>query len=162
MDFFLFQVKIPPPRHVLDIVEDTETQKKGGLLENEEQWGRGLVHWLSPFGMCLCYKSFSVCNGMDKLERLSLSNIFSVVEYMRVGHRYRRRKIDCSSLFTVPATSAVQNSLLFFFFLLRQLTKLTFITRQAVRAIKQSIFLRCLWGRAKSIKLVYIGDVCTR
>jgi hypothetical protein len=60
-------------------------------------------------------------------------------------HRYRRRKIDCSSLFTVPATSAAQNSLLFFFFLLRQLTKLTFITRQAVRAVKQSIFLRCLW-----------------
>jgi hypothetical protein len=33
-----------------------------------------------------------------------------------VNHRYRRRKIDCSSLFTVPATSAAQNSLLFFFF----------------------------------------------
>ncbi len=60
-------------------------------------------------------------------------------------HRYRRCKIDCSSLFTVPATSAAQNSLLFFFFLLRQLTKLTFITRQAVCAVKQSIFLRCLW-----------------
>jgi len=59
--------------------------------------------------------------------------------------RYRRRKIDCSSFFTVPATSAAQNSLLFFFFLLRQLTKLIFITRQAVRAVKQSIFLRCLW-----------------
>ncbi len=39
-------------------------------------------------------------------------------------HRYRRRKIDCSSLFTVPATSAAQNSLLFFFFLLRLLTEL--------------------------------------
>jgi hypothetical protein len=45
----------------------------------------------------------------------------------------------------VPATSAAQNSLLSFFFLLRQLTKLTFITRQAVHAVKQSIFLRCLW-----------------
>ncbi len=39
-------------------------------------------------------------------------------------HRYRRHKIDCSSLFTVPATSAAQNSLLFFFFLLRLLTEL--------------------------------------
>jgi hypothetical protein len=32
--------------------------------------------------------------------------------------------IDCLSLFTVPATSAAQNSLLFFFFLLRLLTEL--------------------------------------
>jgi hypothetical protein len=43
---------------------------------------------------------------------------------LRIIHRYRRRKIDCSSLFTVPATSAAQNSLLFFFFLLRLLTEL--------------------------------------
>ncbi len=69
---------------------------------------------------------------------------------MYFKHRYRRRKIDCSSLFSVPATSAAQNSLLFFFFLLWQLTKQTFITRQAVRAVKQSIFLRCLWFQNSS------------
>ncbi len=39
--------------------------------------------------------------------------------------RHRHLKIiDCLSLFTVPATSAAQNSLLFFFFLLRLLTEL--------------------------------------
>jgi hypothetical protein len=41
----------------------------------------------------------------------------------------------------VPATSAACNRLLFFLFLLRPFTVLMKQTRQAVRAIKQSIFL---------------------
>jgi hypothetical protein len=41
----------------------------------------------------------------------------------------------------VPATSAAHNSLLFFFFLLRPFTVLMKQTRQAVHAVKQSIFL---------------------
>ncbi len=45
----------------------------------------------------------------------------------------------------VPATSAACNRLLFFLFLLRLLTVLMKQTRQVVRTIKQSIFLRCLW-----------------
>jgi len=44
----------------------------------------------------------------------------------------------------VPATSAAHNRLLFFLFLLRLFTVLLKQTRQAVCAIKQSIFLRCL------------------
>jgi hypothetical protein len=44
----------------------------------------------------------------------------------------------------VPATSAAHNRLLFFLFFLRLFTVLMKQTRQAVRAIKQSIFLRCL------------------
>ncbi len=42
---------------------------------------------------------------------------------MWCSHRHLKI-IDCLSLFTVPATSAAQNSLLFFFFLLRLLTEL--------------------------------------
>ncbi len=47
----------------------------------------------------------------------------------------------------VPTTSASLNRRLFFLylFLLRPLTVLMNQTRQAVRAIKQSILLRCLW-----------------
>jgi hypothetical protein len=46
----------------------------------------------------------------------------------------------------VPATSAARNSLLFFSFLLRSFTILMKQSRQAVRIIKQSIFVfRYLW-----------------
>ena len=44
-------------------------------------------------------------------------------------------KIDCSSLFIVPATSAAQNRLLFFF-LLRPFT----VLMKKTHAVKQSIF----------------------
>ncbi len=57
------------------------------------------------------------------------------------NHRYRRPKIDCSSLFIVPATSAAQNRLLFIFFLLRPFT----VLMKKTRAIKQYIIFRCLW-----------------
>jgi hypothetical protein len=55
-------------------------------------------------------------------------------------HRYRKAKIDCLSFVYVPATSATHNRLLFFFFLLRPFT----VLMKKTRAIKQSIFLRCL------------------
>ena len=48
----------------------------------------------------------------------------------------------------VPATSAAHNWLLFFLFLLRPFTVLMKQTRQVVCAVKQSIFLRCLWFRS--------------
>jgi len=47
-------------------------------------------------------------------------------------------KIDCSSLFIVPATSAAQNRLLFLLWLFTVLMKKT-------HAVKQSIIFRCLW-----------------
>jgi hypothetical protein len=46
-------------------------------------------------------------------------------------------KIDCSSLFILPATSAAQNRLLF---LLRPFT----VLMKKTRAVKQSIIFRCL------------------
>ncbi len=51
-----------------------------------------------------------------------------------------RPKIDCLSFVYVPATSAAHNRLLFFFLLLRPFT----VLMKNTRAIKQSIFLRCL------------------
>jgi len=44
-------------------------------------------------------------------------------------------------LFIVPSTSAAQNRLLFFFFLLQPFTALM----KKTRAVKQSIIFRCLW-----------------
>ena len=54
----------------------------------------------------------------------------------------------------MPTTSAARNRLLFFLLLLQPLTVLMKQTRQAVRAIKRSIVLRCLWGKQSSILLV--------
>jgi hypothetical protein len=51
--------------------------------------------------------------------------------------------IDCLSL-VVPTTSATRNRLLSFLFLMRPFTVLVKQTRQAVCAVKQSVFLRCL------------------
>ncbi len=70
-----------------------------------------------------------------------------------VSSRHRHlTNIDCLSQFChVPAASASLNSqqayflFLFLFLLLRPLTVLLKQTRQAVHAVKQSIFLRCLW-----------------
>jgi hypothetical protein len=53
----------------------------------------------------------------------------------------KRRKNRLLKFCYVPATSTAQNRLLFFFLLLRPFTVLMRQTRQAVRAIKQSIFL---------------------
>ncbi len=61
-------------------------------------------------------------------------------------------KIDCSSLFIVPATSAAQNRLLFFFFLLWPFT----VLMKKTRAVKQSIIFRCLWlyvGKTREVSL---------
>jgi hypothetical protein len=64
---------------------------------------------------------------------------------------YLRRTIDIESLRNrflkvcyVPATIASLYRLIFILFLLRPLTVLMQHTKQAVRAIKQSILLRCL------------------
>jgi hypothetical protein len=56
-------------------------------------------------------------------------------------------KIDCSSLFIVPATSAAQNRLLFFFFLLRPFT----VLMKKTHAVKQSIIFRCLWLKQSTV-----------
>ncbi len=56
-------------------------------------------------------------------------------------HRHRKTKNRLLKFCYVPATSTGRNSLLFFLFLLRPFTVLMKQTRQAVRAIKQSIFL---------------------
>ncbi len=52
-----------------------------------------------------------------------------------------RRKNRLLKFCYVPATSAAHKRLLFFFYLLRPFTVLMKQTRQAVRAVKQSIFL---------------------
>ncbi len=54
-----------------------------------------------------------------------------------------RRTIDCLKVCYVPVTSA---GLPWLLFLMRPLTVLMKQTRQVGRAIKQSIFLRCLWS----------------
>jgi hypothetical protein len=46
----------------------------------------------------------------------------------------------------VAATSAARNRLLFFLFVLWPFTVLMKQTRQAVYAVKQCIFLTCLWS----------------
>jgi hypothetical protein len=56
-------------------------------------------------------------------------------------HRYRKMKNRLLKFCYVPATSAARNRLLFVLFLLWPFTVLMKQTRQAVRAIKQSIFL---------------------
>jgi hypothetical protein len=56
-------------------------------------------------------------------------------------HRYRKTKNRLLKFCYAPATSAADNRLLFFLFLLCPFTVLMKQTRQAVRAIKQSIFL---------------------
>ncbi len=53
----------------------------------------------------------------------------------------------------MPVTSAGLNRLLFFSFLLRPLTVLMKPTRQEVRAIKQSILLRCLWLKRRQLDI---------
>jgi hypothetical protein len=57
------------------------------------------------------------------------------------NHRYRKAQNILLKFCYVPATSAAHNRLLFFLFLLQPFTVLMKQTRQAVRAIKQSIFL---------------------
>ncbi len=52
-----------------------------------------------------------------------------------------RRKNRLLKYCYVPATSAAHNRLLFFLFLLRPFTVLMKQTRQAVRTVKQSLFL---------------------
>ncbi len=56
----------------------------------------------------------------------------------------------------MPATSAAHNRILFFLFLLQPFTVLMKQTRQAVHAIKQSIFLRCLWYILNLSKLMSV------
>ncbi len=56
-------------------------------------------------------------------------------------HRYQKMKNRLLKFCYVPATSAARNRLLFFLFLLWPFTVLMKQTRQAVRAIRQSIFL---------------------
>jgi hypothetical protein len=60
----------------------------------------------------------------------------------------------------VPATSAGLNRLLyFFFFLWWQLTVLMKQTRQAVCAVKQTILLRCVWGRLRIVDLLLLSSL---
>ena len=60
------------------------------------------------------------------------------------NHRYQKAKIDCLSF--VMCLLLTQPIIAFFSsFLVRPFTLLMKQTRQAVRAVKQSIILRCLW-----------------
>jgi hypothetical protein len=58
----------------------------------------------------------------------------------------------------VPATSATSSKAIFsLFFLLQPLTVLIRQTRQAVRAINQFIFLRCLWFYVTDLNFDTLG-----
>ncbi len=68
-----------------------------------------------------------------------------------------RRKNRLLKFCYVPATSSAYNRLLFFLFLLRPFTVLMKQTRQAVHAIKQSIFLD-VYGYHLYLNLVYLSS----
>ncbi len=78
---------------------------------------------------------------------LELFCSFSCILLLSQSHRYRKSLNRLLKVCYVLATSAGLKRLTFFFFfcLLWPLTVLMMQTRQAVRAIKQSILLRCLW-----------------
>jgi len=69
------------------------------------------------------------------------STVMSCSVSLSLPHRYQKLKNRLLKFCYVPATSAAHNRLLFFLFLLRPFTVLMKQTRQAVRAVKQSIFL---------------------
>jgi hypothetical protein len=81
-------------------------------------------------------------------ERLGECNLKSVPKHLRAKtqvrfpHRYLIN-VDCLSFVVCPLL--VPHLPRHFPFLLQPLTVLMKQTRQAVRAIKQSILLRCLW-----------------
>jgi len=64
-----------------------------------------------------------------------------VEKKISTNHRYRKTKNRMLKFCYVPVTSAARNRLLFFLFLLWPFTAIMKQARQAVRAIKQSIFL---------------------
>jgi hypothetical protein len=104
-----------------------------------------VVFW-SYLNLVFCM--FSVLFYTLECLRLTASTIltsltlFCPVLMGTVGHRYQKTKNRLLKFCYVPATSAARNSLLFFLsYLLRLFTVLMKQTRQAVRAIKQSIFL---------------------
>ncbi len=70
-----------------------------------------------------------------------MSNLGIHTISMGLEHRYQKMKNRLLKFCYVHATSAACNRLLFFLFLLWLFTVLIKQTRQAVRAIKQSIFL---------------------
>jgi hypothetical protein len=74
----------------------------------------------------------------------SLSNTLLVIKYCWWIHRHLSN-IDCLSFVMYPLLAQLIIGFFSFFFLLHPLTVLMKQTRQAVSAIKQSIFLRCLW-----------------
>jgi hypothetical protein len=70
-----------------------------------------------------------------------------LVLLINIGPDHRYRKINrLLKVCYVPTTSTTFLAF-FIFFLLWTLTALMKQTRQAVRAVKQSILLRCLWPR---------------
>jgi hypothetical protein len=92
------------------------------------------------------------CDFSTNTEICHLGKVFngeaSHVNIMLDGCMYPSQKSSLHNRLLnvcyVPATSTCLNRLLFFF-LLQPLTVLMKQTRQAVRAVKQSILLRCLW-----------------
>ena len=61
-------------------------------------------------------------------------------------HRYQKAKIDCLSFVYVPATSAAHKLIIGFFSSFYLLQPFTVLMKKTC-AIKQSIFLRCLWAQ---------------
>jgi len=86
------------------------------------------------------------------MEQHALKNMSSYGYTIDIERRKNRLFKFCY----VPATSAAHKSLLFFLFLLQAFTVLMKQTRQAVRAIKQSIFLD-VYGEYQNFLL--LGDI---
>jgi hypothetical protein len=79
------------------------------------------------------------------------------------GNHRHLSNIDCLSFVMCQLLAPLAIGFLsFFFFLLQSFTILMKQTRQAVRAVKQSIFLRCLWVEVKDIKLLMLWIFCKR
>ncbi len=129
-------------------------RKFWGALSTFEWGNRKLTSWWipsRPFSLIMLAKncpiyqrthSFKICFflGLTKLAP-NLGDCTSILSTVCFNHIYRKAKIDRLSFVYVPATSAAHNRLLFFFFLLRPFT----VLMKKTRAVKQSIFLRCLW-----------------
>jgi len=90
-----------------------------------------------------CWSVFFSCSKWNSSKGTHRNKVNLTVVLIRLGqnHRYRKAKIDCLSFVVCPLLA--QPIIAFFsaFFAVAVYST----KRQAVRAVKQSIILRCLW-----------------
>jgi hypothetical protein len=94
---------------------------------------------------CQCHKTFFASSPTlqrNKLEHLSL---FSLSRIIMQRLRFTLRHPSIIDSLSFVRCLLLAPLIIGFFFLLRLFTVLMKQTRQVVRVVKQSIFLRCLW-----------------